>query len=194
MNKKRKILGMAAAITVMVSLLIVSIPAEEKDDKYSPEILKEKRIWMAQEEEKIKAKMEDPEFKKLLERSHNRKWYSYEELYGKELNEEDREYMKILERMEKEGIDTSELFDEIERYIRSTGKKIDKVQFAKEFERRKLEKRKDTKTPCKECEVCTSGSCVDIDDVTNGGGDIETDLIYYSPWGVSLYMSTITTT
>jgi len=152
MNKKMKIWGMTAAIVVIVSLLMISVPAEEKDDKYSPVIPKEKREWMAQEEEKIKAKMEDPEFKKLLERSHNRKWYSYEELYGKELNEENIEYTKILDRLEKEGIDTSELFDEIEKYLESqyqeyiesqrTGadynyEKLDMVQFARDFEKRR---------------------------------------------------------
>jgi len=148
---------MTAAIVVIVSLLMISVPAEEKDDKYSPEIPKEKWEWMVQEEEKIKAKMEDPEFKKLLEKSHNRKWYSYEELYGLELDDEDKEYMKILDRLEKEGIDTSELFDEIEKYIESqyqeylesqrsgsdyNYEKLDIVQFARDFEKRKLEERK----------------------------------------------------
>ena len=152
----RKILGMMAAIAVIISLLIVSVPAEEKDDKYSPEIPKEKRIWMAQEEEKIKAKMEDPEFKKLLERSHNRKWYSYEELHGKELNEEDREYMKIIDRLEREGIDTSELFDEIEKYLTSEEylktRRFNKVQFAKDFEKRKLKEEKGVKNNQKSLE------------------------------------------
>ena len=141
MNRKRKIWVMTAAIAVIVGLLTVSIPAEEKD-------LSEKEEETELEE--VLARWDDPEVKKILERSDNRKWYSYEELYGKELDEEDKEYMRILERMEREGIDITEFFEEIEertigKYVEAQKRGVeylpeefDIVQFAKDFEKRKL--------------------------------------------------------
>jgi len=200
MNKKRKIIGMTAMIAVIVSLLIVNVPAEEKEktEQYSQDIPQEKREWMAQEEEKIKTKMEDPEFIKLRERSHNRKWYSYEELYELGLDEDDIEYMKILDRLEKGGIDTSELFDEIEKYIESqyqeylesqrTGsdynyEKLDIVQFAKDFEKRKLEERRNKK-PQRNFEAYSSSDYVRM----NSRGDWGRDRIYYTPFNQEVFV------
>ncbi|MEA1993121.1 MAG: hypothetical protein U9N35_01815 [Euryarchaeota archaeon] len=124
MDKKSKMVGIAAVMAVIVSLLVVSVPAKESEG--AEKIPKEEREWMAREEKKIQEELKDPEFVKKLERSKNRKWYSYEELYGKEKEE-------------------------------STG--------------------------CPACRAsqCGPGNCHDRNDITNGGSDEETDLIYYYP-------------
>jgi len=178
---KRKILGMTVAIIVIISLLIVNVPAEEKENN---------------ELKKVLARWNDPEVKKILERSHNRKWYSYEELYGKELSEKDREYMRILDRLEREGIDTSELFDEIDRYLTSryyeyleaqrTGNKFqaeefDKVQFARDFEERKLRERG---TYIKKETIYPSLSPIKTFQTK---GDVATDVIYYPPTYITVF-------
>lgn len=173
---------MMAAIAVIVSVLIVSVPAEEKENK-------DNKL------EKILARWNDPEVKKILERSHNRKWYSYEELYEVELDEEDREYMKILDRLEREGIDISELFDEIDKYLMSqyygyleaqrTGfqfhpQELDIVQFAKDFEKRKL---REEGIAGKEI-VSQTLSTIKTPQIR---GDVATDVIYYPPTYISVF-------
>ncbi|MEA1994256.1 MAG: hypothetical protein U9N35_07695 [Euryarchaeota archaeon] len=195
MKNKGKISGMMAAVAIIISLLVVSVPAKEQEG--AEKIPKEEREWMAQEEKKIQGELKDPEFVKKLERSKNRKWYSYEELYGKELDEEDREYMRILKRMEREGIDTNELFEEIEertigRYVEAQKRgteyqpeKIDILQFAKKFERRKLEERKGSVHIEKENKANEN---FDIN-MWPLRGDVDTDFIYYSPWDQDVWIT-----
>ncbi|MEA1992790.1 MAG: hypothetical protein U9N35_00115 [Euryarchaeota archaeon] len=200
MDKKGKILGMMAAVAIIISVVMVSVPAEKEEstEKYSPKIPKEKREWMAREEKKIQEELKDPEFVKKLERSKNRKWYSYEELYREELDEEDKEYMRILKRMEREGIDTTELFDEIEEYLesqyqdylesQSTGsnynyEKLDIVQFAKDFEKREFGK-KGAKNDQERPVVYNNSEYVHA----NGKRCYGTDRIYYTPFNQEVYV------
>ena len=197
-QKSKKMVGITAAMVVIVSLLVVSVPAKELEG--AEKIPKEEREWMAREEKKIQEELKDPEFLKKLERSKNRKWYSYEELYGKELDEKDREYMRILKRMEREGIDTNELFDAMDDFLMSqyyedleaqrTGtvyqpKELDVVQFSKEFEKRKLEERKGNVHIEKENKANENFNL----DIRPLRGDVDTDLIYYSPWDQFVYVT-----
>ena len=88
---KRKILGMTAAITVIISLLIVNVPAEEKEDK------KDCGCGC----NKAPAQGEPLDFDKVLEKTVG--WENDVEMLEKEIKEKKKLLLELYKKT-KEGI------------------------------------------------------------------------------------------
>jgi len=115
MNKKRKILGMTAAIAVIVGLLMVSIPAEEKEKTDND---------CGCGCNKAPAQGEPLNFNKVLEKTVG--WENDVEMLGKEIKEKKEELLKLY----KKAKDGKEVLDEISS-LRSEIEKLEREYWYK---------------------------------------------------------------
>lgn len=135
----------------------------------------------AKEDRKLERKKDDPGYRKLWEKEAKRKLLHHEEKV-------DPEYRQILQRLKREGLNLTELFREMEHEIRSSGKKIDKVEFAREFEKRELKNGETSATATSQATIAlsTTSSCTNVGPGTPGRYD--TDRIYYDPLNEEAYV------
>ncbi len=137
----------------------------------------------AREDREIERQKNSNEYRKIWEKETKRKLLHHGESV-------DREYEQILQTLREKGIIT-EFFRELETAIRTTGKKIDRVEFAREFLKRKgVSSNASTEQAPSAISTLsitpTATSCTDM-----GAGNPNKygrDRIYYDPLGEEAYV------
>jgi hypothetical protein len=183
---------------VVIALLVGSVFAGAEKSKSNPVVMAKEAtgesiqnntmvsipqdiiVLRAKEDREIEHQKDSYEYRKIWEKEAKRKLFHHEEKV-------DREYEQILETLREKGI-LAEFFREREIVIRTTGKRIDKVEFAREFLKRKgLSSNTGTEQTFSTVSTLSAAtSCTDM-----GAGNpnrYERDRIYYDPWGEEAYV------